>query len=44
MFNEGEYSIAMGNGCDQLKERASYITDHINENGIYYAFKYLNII
>ena len=44
MFNEVDYSIAMGNGCTQLKERATYITDHINENGVYNALKRLEII
>lgn len=44
MFKEVDYSIAMGNGCEQLKEIASYVTDHINDNGIYKALKKLNII
>lgn len=44
MFKEVDYSIAMGNGCDQLKEIATYVTDHINKNGIYKALKHLNII
>ena len=32
MFAEVDYSIAMGNGCDLLKERATYVTDSIHEN------------
>lgn len=44
MFDEVDYSIAMGNGCDQLKKCATYITDSINQNGIYNALKKLNLI
>lgn len=44
MFAEVDYSIAMGNGCDLLKERATYVTDSIHENGIYNALKNLKLI
>lgn len=44
MFAEVDYSIAMGNGCDVLKEKASYVTDSIHENGVYNALKNLELI
>lgn len=44
MFAEVDYSIAMGNGCDLLKEKASYVTDSIHENGVYNALKNLELI
>lgn len=36
--------IAVGNGTDEAKKAADYITDHIEENGIYNALKHYNII
>lgn len=27
--------VAMGNGHELLKQQANYVTDHIEENGIY---------
>lgn len=44
MFKEVDYSIAMGNGCDELKKSADLVTDHINDNGVYNALKRLRII
>lgn len=44
MFSEVDYSIAMGNGCDLLKEKASYVTDSIHDNGVYNALKLLKLI
>lgn len=44
MFDEVDYSIAMGNGCDRLKERATYITDSIYQNGVYKALRKLDLI
>lgn len=37
MFDKGWFSIAMGNACDALKEKADYITDKNIEDGIYKA-------
>ncbi len=37
-------SVAMGNAVDELKEKASYITDCLNEDGVYNALKYFEII
>ena len=44
MFLETKYSIAMGNGKDELKEKAYFVTKHINRHGVKYALKRLNII
>ena len=37
-------SIAMGNGHTKAKEVARYVTDHVDENGIYNALKMLELI
>ena len=37
-------SIAVGNGHPKAKEVAKYVTDHVDENGIYNAMKMLNLI
>ena len=36
--------IAMGNGAPQVKEAADYITDDINENGVYNACRHFGLI
>ncbi|KIR03242.1 Hydrolase (HAD superfamily) in cluster with DUF1447 [Lachnospiraceae bacterium TWA4] len=37
MFEEPFYSVAMGNACDALKQKASYVTDLNVNDGIYKA-------
>ena len=37
-------SIAMGNGHPKAKEAAKYVTNHVDENGIYNALKKFNLI
>ncbi|EOS60276.1 cof-like hydrolase [Firmicutes bacterium M10-2] len=44
MFELCDYNVAMGNGGPEIKEAADYITDDVNEDGLYNAFKYLNLI
>lgn len=44
MFDERWTSIAMGNACDALKEKANYITDANIDDGIYKACKKFNWI
>ena len=44
MFKECKDKIAMGNASDNCKKEAAFITKDINENGIFLAFKYLNLI
>ena len=36
--------IAMGNAADELKEVADYITNHVNEDGLWNAFKEYELI
>lgn len=44
MFEKSGFSIAMGNSVDEVKKQANYVTDDILQDGIYNAFKKLNII
>lgn len=44
MFECCAYNVAMGNGGKEIKEAADYITDDVNENGLYNAFKHLELI
>lgn len=44
MLKYASISVAMGNGTDSVKEISSYITDPIDENGIYNAFKHFELI
>lgn len=44
MFEIGAYSIAMGNGVDELKKIANYVTDDISNEGFYKAFENLKLL
>lgn len=44
MFNKTEYSIAMGQASDEVKNHAKYVTDSNNQNGIYHALKKFEVI
>lgn len=44
MFECCAYNVAMGNGGFEIKEAADYITDDVNEDGLYNAFKHLKLI
>lgn len=44
MFEICAYNVAMGNGGVEIKEAADYVTDDVNEDGLYNAFKYLKLI
>lgn len=44
MFELCAYNVAMGNGGPEIKEAADYITDDVDENGLYNAFKHLGLI
>jgi hydroxymethylpyrimidine pyrophosphatase-like HAD family hydrolase len=37
-------SVAMGNAPDELKAIADYVTDHIDDDGVYKALKHFAII
>ncbi len=44
MFELCAFNVAMGNGGPEIKEAADYITTDVNEDGLYNAFKHLNLI
>lgn len=44
MFNDEWTSIAMGNACDELKQKASFVTKKNIEDGIQYACEYFKWI
>ncbi|MGX8680933.1 MAG: HAD family hydrolase [bacterium] len=44
MFECCAYNVAMGNGGPEIKAAADYITDDVDNDGLYNAFKYLKLI
>ncbi len=44
MFKACGFSVAMDNGNDEVKQIASYVTDDVDQDGLYNAFKYLKLI
>ena len=38
------FNVAMGYGGPEIKAAADYITNDVNEDGLYNAFKYLKFI
>ena len=44
MFEKCAYNVAMENGTPGIKEKADYITTDLESDGIYNAFKYLELI
>ena len=44
MLTQAGLGIAVGNGTSEAKEAADYVTDPIDEDGIYKALKHFNII
>ena len=44
MFECCAYNVAMGNGGKEIKEAADYITTDVNDDGLYRAFEFLNLI
>ena len=44
MFELCAYNVAMGNGGPEIKEAADYITDDVDNDGLYKAFQYLKLI
>lgn len=44
MFECCAFNVAMGNGGPEIKAAADYITDDVNEDGLYHAFQYLKLI
>ena len=44
MFELCAYNVAMGNGGPEIKAAADYVTTDVNDDGLYNAFKYLELI
>ncbi|QFJ56159.1 Cof-type HAD-IIB family hydrolase [Pseudobutyrivibrio xylanivorans] len=44
MFEACGYSVAMGSGGEECKAAADYVTDDVDKDGLYNAFKYLRLI
>lgn len=44
MFEVAGHSIAMGNSSDMVKQKASYVTDTLHEDGIYHALEHFGLI
>ena len=44
MFEFCEVSVAMGDGGQEAKEAATFVTEPVDEDGLYHAFKNLNLI
>lgn len=44
MLSFAHIGIAMGNAKNSVKQKADYVTSHIDEDGIYKALKHFNII
>ena len=43
MLEHADFSVAMANGCESVKEKADYVTDKIDNDGLYKAFKFLKL-
>ena len=44
MLNATKYSIAMGNGDEELKQHAFFVTKHIKNHGVKHALKIMKIL
>ncbi|WP_298826535.1 Cof-type HAD-IIB family hydrolase [uncultured Planococcus sp.] len=44
MMDIAGYSVAMENGHEETKKRATYVTDHVDNDGLAKAFKHLKLI
>ncbi len=44
MFELCNYNVAMGNGGPEIKAAADYVTTDVDEDGLYNAFKYLQLV
>ena len=44
MLRAAGIGVAMGNASDEVKSYADYVTDHIDNDGLYKAFKHFNLI
>ncbi|PSL27714.1 hypothetical protein B0H99_11726 [Planomicrobium soli] len=44
MMATAGYSVAMGNGVEETKKQASYVTDHVDNDGLAKAFRHIGLI
>jgi len=44
MLDYVKHSVAMGNAHQEVQKHAKYVTDHVSNDGLYKAFKKLNLI
>ncbi|MBR5298612.1 MAG: HAD hydrolase family protein, partial [Parabacteroides sp.] len=44
MLSHVGLGVAMGNASDEVKKYADYVTDSVDEDGIYKALKFFNVI
>lgn len=44
MFEEADIAVCMGNGTDLAKEKANWITDQIDNDGLYKAFDHFGLL
>ncbi|MDN7241396.1 Cof-type HAD-IIB family hydrolase [Planococcus sp. N028] len=44
MMATAGFSVSMGNGTEETKEQASYITDHVDNDGLAKAFRHIGLI
>jgi hypothetical protein len=44
MIQTSGIGIAMGNATERLKEVSDYITDNVDEDGVYKALQYFKVI
>lgn len=44
IIKEAEIGIAMGNSDETVRSAADYVTCSVDDNGVYHALKYLNVI
>lgn len=44
MLRAASVGVAMGNGVQEAKDAADYVTNHVDEDGIYHALKHFQLI
>ena len=44
MFEKVRYGICMGNGKEEAKKEAFFVTDNIENDGLYKALKHFEVI
>ena len=44
MLTHAGFGVAMGNACEEAKAAADYVTDDVDENGIFNALRHFNVI